>query len=221
MRKSRSAWVLCVWVLAVGSCAGRAPFLNASAGAPLVPLRQARISVLPFAYRSYLPFEHQGGKELAQAVRAALAQRVPSGASFVEGARVEGYLRSTPPEQVDRGRIAAVLDVHVLVMGSIRYVEAREAPTPGTYAALGIVDVDVYDARAEKLALRERLKVRLPADELAPTVAPPSRVALREMLTERMADRIASLIMSPEMPPHAVPDTSRKEPTSQVRGEPE
>jgi len=195
LRRVVGLMAMCVLV-ALAGCVPDARVKRDGAGAPLVDLRRAGVTILPFAYRSHLPFEHGLGVELAQTVRRTLARRLPPSAAFVEPGRIEGYLRSTSPRDVDLSHVASTLDVDVIVTGKIRLVHTRENPPPGAYAGVGIVDVSVFDARPARIVLRRRVKVRLESDDLAGEVSPrPTRDVRRELI-ERVAGRITELVLS-------------------------
>ena len=195
MRRAVGIMAMCALV-ALAGCVSDALMKQDKSGAPLVDLRRADVTILPFAYRSYLPFEHGLGVDLAQTVRRTLARRLPQSAAFVEPGRIEGYLRSTSPQDVDLSHVASTLDVDVIVTGKIRLVHTRENPPPGAYAGVGIVDVSVFDARSALIVLRRRVKVRLESDDLAGEVSSrPTRDVRRELL-ERAAGRITELVLS-------------------------
>lgn len=187
--------VICA-LAALAGCVARDLVRRDGAGAALVPLRRAAVSILPFAYRNYLPFEHDSGTELAQAVRHALARRAPGSTTFVEPGRIEGYLRSTPPEDMDLSHVASTLGVDVVVAGKIRLIQTRENPPPGAYAGVGIVDVSVFDARIAETVLRKRLKVRLEEDGSAAGELSRSIADVRREVVERAAKQITDLVLS-------------------------
>ena len=197
MREASQSIALCALIALVGSCGGGESIWKKRASEPLVPLRDARIAVIPFAYRSYLPFEHEVGRELSQAVRAALAPHVPQSAVFVESAKVEAYLRSTVPEMVDRSQIAATLDADVILMGTIRLIQTTVNPPPDAYAGIAVVAFEVFDARSGESAFSDRLEIRLRADELTekPLLG---HAVVRTAVLEQIADLVGEAILSPK-----------------------
>ena len=178
---------------------------------PLVPLADVRIAVIPFAYRNYLPFEHPLGRSLSRSVRSSLEGRTPTSAVFVEGGRVEPYLRATRLDQVAWSRVADSLDADVLVTGTIRMVQTFPRPPAGGAAGVGIVDMGLYDARSHAFTLEERLKVRVTTDEL------PSGDVINAVI-DRAADRIARRILTAERPAAPAPP-DRPVPAEPVQGE--
>lgn len=183
-------------LMTLAGCIGADLVHRDASGAPLVPLRHAEVSILPFAYRSYLPFEHSSGVEMARAVRRTLARRAPRSTTFVEPGRIEGYLRSTSPEDIDLSHVGSTLGVDVVVTGKIRLLQTRDNPPAGAYAGVGIVDVTVFDARVAETVLRRRLKVRLETDTSAGAASSRSTTDVRRELVELAADQIAELVLS-------------------------
>ena len=118
-----------------------------------VPLKGRRLLVIPFRQGSAAEFDSPLGRDLAQALNAALAPNLPRKAALLDFRDAERLLPVPRGALVDWPRLGRTLRADLVLLGEIREHRLRDPKTTGLQRGTLVVDYRVLDAAAGAVRL--------------------------------------------------------------------